>query len=51
MSSGPTDMGNTLGQRIFEHHGGAVRVGSDGERGATFAFIWPKEPTPRDSGT
>ena len=36
-------MGLAIVKKAVEHYGGRVRVESDGQRGTTFAFTWPKE--------
>ncbi len=36
-------MGLAIVKKTVEHRGGTVRVVSDGTRGTTFAFTWPKE--------
>ena len=36
-------MGLAIVKKAVEHYGGTVSVTSDGQRGTTFAFTWPKE--------
>jgi PAS domain S-box-containing protein len=39
-----TGIGLTIVQKIIKAHGGEIGVESDGKRGTTFWFTWPKAP-------
>lgn len=40
--TGNTGIGLTIAKKIVEHHGGEIAIESDGIRGTTVKFTWPK---------